>query len=818
MLPKKSALLWQVFSERVNKMGRKSSLRLFSKAFVTGFLLFLAGVLPVLIISKGKYIFFGDYSVQYIPFMNYIPELYKSGLPAFDWNADLGMNTIGTYAYYGLASPYTFLLLLFPSGLLPYGITLVNAVKFGVCSLTACIYAGQYVKKDSSAYISGVLYAFSGIMFYNTVFGFSDVISLFPLLLFAFDKLCSQRKSGGFAVMLAVLAVTNYYFFWGICVFIVIYFIVNTLTKRFKSDLKLFFKIVLESIIGTGLSAVILLPSFFSLMGNTRASRLIFDSNLLAYESPGTILKIIQSMFMPPDLCNQGIFFSDYQLDIASVSLFIPLFSIVGVSYFIRTSKKSGFSVLLYVCGIFASVPVLNSIFSAFNQNYYARWFYMPMLIMTVMTGKYLDDFEHIEIKNELKIIAVVLGIFTAYGIFLIADGKVQSSTVTYLIFILVFSALSALVLYMLRYKPDGFVTPKNLNRIVCVFCTIPFLMFSCIETFQTESGQCVQNSDNMNYNGGQPVTINDSVFFRTSTSENYNSDAYINWGYPSIDMYSSTITGSISDFWAMAGRHRSSNSELDFNDYPACSLLSVKYDVYFNKPLAGGVVVEPEDVPYCRKGFEKTDVINNYIIYKNNYFIPMGFTFDYYINEKDFDRLETDSGKVVKIDDNAIESYHKVEYPVIQKNEKLMLKGICLDDEQIEKYSGILSELPDNLKNDTSDTAYYNDCRNRAESAGYEFTADKNGFTSKINLPKENLVFYSVPYDKGFTAYVDGKETEIEKVFGGLSAVLVPQGNHTIRFEYKIRGLDTGIIISLSSLFALITYTTINYFRRKRS
>ncbi|MFQ8832263.1 MAG: hypothetical protein ACLR7U_04905 [Ruthenibacterium lactatiformans] len=36
--------------------------------------------------------------------------------------------------------------------------------------------------------------------------------------------------------------------------------------------------------------------------------------------------------------------------------------------------------------------------------------------------------------------------------------------------------------------------------------------------------------------------------------------------------------------------------------------------------------------------------------------------------------------------------------------------------------------------------------------------------------------MFFSVPYDEGFTATVNGVEAEIERVDGGLSAVLCPR------------------------------------------
>ena len=42
-------------------------------------------------------------------------------------------------------------------------------------------------------------------------------------------------------------------------------------------------------------------------------------------------------------------------------------------------------------CAVMALVPVLNAVYSAFNAGYYARWFYMPLLVLASMTARALE-------------------------------------------------------------------------------------------------------------------------------------------------------------------------------------------------------------------------------------------------------------------------------------------------------------------------------------------------------------------------------------------------------------------------------------------
>ena len=41
-------------------------------------------------------------------------------------------------------------------------------------------------------------------------------------------------------------------------------------------------------------------------------------------------------------------------------------------------------------------------------------------------------------------------------------------------------------------------------------------------------------------------------------------------------------------------------------------------------------------------------------------------------------------------------------------------------------------------------------------------FQMNNAGFHAEITLENANLVFFSVPYDDGFTAYVNGEQTDI--------------------------------------------------------
>ena len=64
------------------------------KVFFLSFFLFLLSISPVLIASKGVYLWCGDYNNQSILFIEHVHKILHSGqgIPMYDWNSLLGLD------------------------------------------------------------------------------------------------------------------------------------------------------------------------------------------------------------------------------------------------------------------------------------------------------------------------------------------------------------------------------------------------------------------------------------------------------------------------------------------------------------------------------------------------------------------------------------------------------------------------------------------------------------------------------------------------------------------------------------------------------
>ena len=81
------------------------------------------------------------------------------------------------------------------------------------------------------------------------------------------------------------------------------------------------------------------------------------------------------------------------------------------------------------------------------------------------------------------------------------------------------------------------------------------------------------------------------------------------------------------------------------------------------------------------------------------------------------------------------------------------------------------------------------------------------------INVSESGLFYTSIPYEKGWTATVDGKAVNITPIGGSMLAFPLEAGEHTIKLSYVPNGFMPGLIVSVLSLGAFIL--TIVLYRR---
>ncbi len=99
-------------------------------------------------------------------------------------------------------------------------------------------------------------------------------------------------------------------------------------------------------------------------------------------------------------------------------------------------------------------------------------------------------------------------------------------------------------------------------------------------------------------------------------------------------------------------------------------------------------------------------------------------------------------------------------------------------------------------------------------ESTLENISMTDNRITGEISLDRPKLLVLSIPYENGWTAYVDGEKQTIERVNLMYSGIMLEPGDHEIELRFQIPGLKLSILISAAGICIFVAALMI---RRKR-
>ena len=533
--------------------------------------LFVAAALfvPYMIMGEGYFTFYGDFNVQQIPFYMQCHKAVKSGNIFWSWTTDLGANFIGSYSFYLLGSPFFWLTIPFPNWMVPYLMGPLLILKFACAAFTSYFYIRRFTRTPQAARLGALLYAFSGFSIYNIFFNhFHEAIIIFPVLLLSLEQLITENRRAVFALTVALCAVTNYFFFFGMVVFTVIYFFVRLFSGDIRVKFSRFIVLVFEAMLGVCLSAFLLLPSILAILGNERVSSVLLGWNAIMYGKEQIYGNIIECFFFPPDIPARPVFFPGANVKWSSLGGWLPLFSMTGVFVWFSQRKNHWLKRVIGICIFMAMVPFLNSAFYAFNTSYYARWFYMPILMMCLATVSLTED-DSVNWRSGYKwVLGITLAISLVIGFFPQEDtehkGKYifglysQSDDGMYAFRFWITCAVAVLSLVILGMllkvlKTDRRAFYKGATACVCIIAIVYGNIFiACgrshsYEIKEVMIDKLIEGKVDLEKSDNYRIDVYDGVD---------NTSMYL--GYPGINAFHSVVPASIFEFYDYIGVERS--------------------------------------------------------------------------------------------------------------------------------------------------------------------------------------------------------------------------------------------------------------------
>ena len=352
-----------------------------------------------------------------------------------------------------------------------------------------------------------------------------------------------------------------------------------------------------------------------------------------------------------------------------------------------------------------------------------------------------------------------------------------------YWVTILITAVSLGLVWYFIKYVRG---TPKE-GKVALIMAGVIICVYGISHIIY---GKCHSHSSdfliNQAVNGDVKLEDPEDEFYRTdfyrSSSISTLDNLSLYWGYPGVECFNTIVPGSVMKFYPMVGVSRSVGSRAEASKYGLKGFLSVKYSF----------IVESKTNSHNTVGFVYKDTQNGFAIYENEYYLNMGFTYDQFMVESEFEKY----AKTVR--------------------HSLLCTYLVVPDDMADYYSRFMEEVKFADGTVSGEGTYKAGVEERRENTCDTFEYESKGFNATITLDKPNVVFFSVPADRGWSATVNGKAVDVNTVTYGFMAVECEAGENEIVFTYNTPGFSTGALVTLGGVVILAAYLVISYFTRK--
>lgn len=742
---------------------------------------------------------------------------------------------------------------------------------------------GFYFKQKPIAILIGaVTYTFSADFLYTGITHSPFLIPaiFLPLLIIGLEHILRGKQGFIFTAIVFLSLIGSLYHSYMLAILIVVYFLVRYFCSYNKS-IKHFFQTVARALLwgglGAALSGIVVIPTLLQMLGTGRIGR---ETGQLWCYSKSYYENFISSFAMAPGDILNWTYLGFSALAVPAVALL-----------FFRAKQypeRKPLRVLFISLTVMMCIPAAAYIFSGLNDTS-NRWCYAYALCVAAIVMFELPKLENTN-RRYLIFAGAASLVYILVCYFFIQKKFYHEESVVFL--------LITFLLFVCCY----FVSRRGRKSIltICLVLTCVSASYSAFWRYDPSAGNYVkefvsQDKVYSTYEAGQYASLGESgvvekdgSFFRVSASNLSINDAAASfyWDLKGLSFYTSNINNS----------YKKMHSELEIlhkkmniwqcgidGRAPILSLFNVKYTA----------VRENAPIPY---GFEEVDNVNKDIILENRYFLPVGYTYDAYMDQAAFEQLSPiekqeamlqalvleDKSDTVRLCENPDLLSQKMPVKVTAadglswKDGKLKVNkenaSMTLSFDGLAGADTYLRTINLDLTSGSSKRNWLLTAETEETSTNARFTADgwlyshgaKNqvlylgnspegyttctltfpqkgmfilddleiwcqpmdnytshietlraeplenietnwrGLTGTVDLSKNKMMCFGIPYETGWSVYVDGEKQELVQANIGLMAVELEAGTHEIELKYWTPGLTIGIVLSCLGLVLL--------------
>lgn len=715
--------------------------------------------------------------------------LATEGLPKWSFNRGMGQNIFPG----SLSDPSLWLLLLFGKGNVAYGIVYVEVAKIVLAGVFFFLFLRLLSLSPVATVVGGLLYAFHGYFILGTSGWFNH--SFEPLfaaaLLYAFE-LWFQRGRW-WLLPLAFASAVSYHavFLYLFALLVGGYAMVRYLAARewrLREASAFFAKLVGLLLLGVGISSVFLFSNLAQLLESPRVSGELAAAGWLSAQpvfkliDPFLLMSLVARTFSV-DMLGTGDAFRGWGNYLEAPVLYCGILTLLlAPQLFLQTTGKK--RILLFVvaglCLLPFVFPYVRYLFWGFSGPYFRTLSLFVVLPLLLMALHALTAIERGGRVDRLTLWGMAFVCTVLLSVSMLAPFDALDSTLRLGVFaFLVLYATLVLALTSVKFRHAAAVG-------IVLVVTVELAWFSWLpvnrrdavtaSTLEQRGLYRDETSDvvhllrardpasyriEKDYASGpaRALSLNDAQvqgYYGTACYHSFNQPSYLQF----LQAVEAIPEGSEPHARWSLGLRQSPRLH---------SFAGIKYFLTKKKNLD----------PYLHEGYQPLMSIGEVTVLRNPYALPLGFTYDRYLTEAEFRRLSR------------------------SEKERLLMKAFVIR-EQAGDVEQFFEKLPSpSAGSSDAHEVYAADVNARRQDTLVISRWNQNKIVGAINVDRRKLLFFSIPYDRGWRAQVGGKEVIVHRVNIGFIGIMVEAGEHRVELEYFPPYVLTGFIASVASLLA---------------
>ena len=839
------------------------------KTFFRNYWTYLISFIIPLVIMFGVYLsqgiywnsdtspLLGDGFHQYVIFdLNLRNILHGSDSLFYTFTSGLGLNFYALSSYY-LGSFLSPLVYFFDVSSMPDAVYLSTLLKFGLIGLST-FFSLSKIFKNIPAPLRLALSTSYALMSFTVsqleIKTWLDVFILIPLILTGLHLLITEKKRILYFTSLSILFIQNYYFGYMTALFLVVWYFCQ-LSWNFKSRKYSFLDFFLTSLLAGLTSFIMTLPTLFDL--RTHGEKLTAITKIKTDAS--WYLDLFAKQFI-------GAFDTTKYGSIPMIFVGLLPFILTIVFFTLKSIKfhvKLCYATLLIIIIASFYLEALDLFWQGMHapNMFLHRYAWIFSTLLIYISAEVLNRFKDIKLWNILFSITFLL-----FGYLATIYFKNHYSFLTKLNILL---TLEFLVVYLLLLLAliKKLISLKIFSILILIFTIseISFNASSQLNGITKEWGFASRSTYDkdipsmeaiLEYTKQQPDT-----FTRTEKLQTQTGNDSMKFNYNGISQFSSVRNRSASTTLDKLG-FKSSGTNLNLryanNTIIADSLFGISYNIsetypdkygfhpsyqkdnltlyknQFALPIAFATQSLYKDVTFNDHTLDnQTQFLNQIAGLNEEYFYPINHHTDSGDNVVNLNGTDTEDATIsysIEVPDNSqvylsmtklnFSNDKKKQVDIIVNGEK---KSFTTDNAftffnlgyaEHKQTFDIQVKFPGNAQVSFEsptfyrlDTKKYTEAIRKIKENPVEVSSYKNKVTVNYKVKNETSIFFTIPYDRGWSAYQNGKKLQIQQAQTGFMKIDVPEGEGTITLSFIPKGFVAGASCSLIAIIVFIFY-----------